>query len=139
MQQSSTSQRDAAFWREQGTTIARRLPPSARNRLAGQTPSVRIHRLVTVMCDRRRSLRSWDERRSAAVERPAIWHMALVALVGITPEWTCRLFAAGFIFMRRTGSAALCANGPVINVLPIAMHVDPDQATLSEVAGNIAS
>ncbi|MGC8025678.1 condensation domain-containing protein, partial [Salmonella enterica] len=46
-------------------------------------------------------------------------------------------FSAGFIFMRRTGSAALCAAGPVINVLPMEMHLEP-QATLYEAAARIS-
>lgn len=61
---------------------------------------------------------------------------ALVAL------WLARLtgqhaFAAGFIFMRRIGSAALCATGPVINVLPLAVHYDPAQP-LTALAGRLA-
>jgi enterobactin synthetase component F len=58
--------------------------------------------------------------------------IALLAL------WVSRLsgqtaFCSGFIFMRRMGSAALCATGPVINVLPVAMRVNPD-ITLTELA-----
>ncbi|XNM64213.1 hypothetical protein ACLK2H_03460 [Escherichia coli] len=30
-------------------------------------------------------------------------------------------YAAGFIFMRRMGSAVLTATGPVLNVLPLAV------------------
>ena len=33
-------------------------------------------------------------------------------------------YAAGFIFMRRMGSAALTSTGPVLNVLPLAVHID---------------
>jgi enterobactin synthetase component F len=42
-------------------------------------------------------------------------------------------YAAGFIFMRRMGSAALTATGPVLNVLPLAIHIDA-QETLAELA-----
>ena len=64
---------------------------------------------------------------------------ALVAL------WLARLtgqndFAAGFIFMRRIGSAALCATGPVIDVLPMAIHYDPAQpltALAARLAGEV--
>ncbi|POZ40403.1 hypothetical protein C3730_25320, partial [Salmonella enterica] len=49
--------------------------------------------------------------------------LALVAL------WLGRLcsrmeYAAGFIFMRRMGSAALTATGPVLNVLPLGVRID---------------
>ena len=62
--------------------------------------------------------------------------------VALLALWVSRLsgqpsFSAGFIFMRRTGSAALCAAGPVINVLPMEMHLEP-QATLYEAAARIS-
>ena len=58
--------------------------------------------------------------------------LALVAL------WLGRLtgrldYAAGFIFMRRMGSAALTATGPVLNVLPLAVNIHP-QECLPELA-----
>ncbi len=37
-------------------------------------------------------------------------------------------YAAGFIFMRRMGSAALTATGPVLNVLPLGIHIDPQES-----------
>jgi enterobactin synthetase component F len=46
-------------------------------------------------------------------------------------------YAAGFIFMRRMGSAALTATGPVLNVLPLAVNIDP-QETLPELALRLA-
>jgi len=129
--QSPTSQRDAAFWLNK----AQQLPTPATlcpQPLAGQTPTTRIHRL-SQLCDRQ----DFTQLVNAGQQQFSVADMAL-ALVAL---WVSRLsghasFSAGFIFMRRTGSAALCANGPVINVLPIEMHLDP-QATLSEVAGNI--
>ncbi|MGX5150001.1 condensation domain-containing protein, partial [Enterobacter hormaechei] len=53
--------------------------------------------------------------------------LALVAL------WLGRLtgrldYAAGFIFMRRMGSAALTATGPVLNVLPLAVNIDAQES-----------
>ena len=42
-------------------------------------------------------------------------------------------YAAGFIFMRRMGSAALTATGPVLNVLPLAVNIHP-QECLPELA-----
>ncbi|HGH4632633.1 TPA: enterobactin non-ribosomal peptide synthetase EntF [Enterobacter kobei] len=63
--------------------------------------------------------------------------LALVTL------WLCRLtgrldYAAGFIFMRRMGSVALTATGPVLNVLPLAVNIDP-QESLPGLALRLAS
>lgn len=126
-------QRDADFWLEK----ARQLPPAATlcpQPLAGQVPTPRIHRLE----------QRCDEQTFAALVQiggqqklnAADMAVALLAL------WVSRLsgqpsFSAGFIFMRRTGSAALCAAGPVINVLPMEMHLEP-QATLYEAAARIS-
>lgn len=49
--------------------------------------------------------------------------------LALTTLWLGRLcnrmdYAAGFIFMRRMGSAALTSTGPVLNVLPLAVHID---------------
>ncbi|MBN6248251.1 hypothetical protein JZM20_36740, partial [Escherichia coli] len=63
--------------------------------------------------------------------------LALAAL------WLGRLcnrmdYAAGFIFMRRLGSAALTATGPVLNVLPLGIHIAA-QETLPELAIRLAA
>lgn len=63
--------------------------------------------------------------------------LALAAL------WLGRLcnrmdYAAGFIFMRRLGSAALTATGPVLNVLPLGIHIAA-QETLPELATRLAA
>lgn len=63
----------------------------------------------------------------------------LLALISL---WLGRLsgrqaFSAGFIFMRRIGSAALCATGPVLNVLPYDVHIAPGQ-TLTGLARDLA-
>ncbi|HBL8183983.1 TPA: enterobactin synthase subunit F, partial [Enterobacter cloacae] len=63
--------------------------------------------------------------------------LALVAL------WLGRLtgrldYAAGFIFMRRMGSAALTATGPVLNVLPLAVNIHPHES-LPELAQRLAN
>ncbi|MDO1871392.1 condensation domain-containing protein, partial [Escherichia coli] len=42
-------------------------------------------------------------------------------------------YAAGFIFMRRLGSAALTATGPALNVLPLGIHIAA-QETLPQLA-----
>lgn len=63
---------------------------------------------------------------------------AALALALVT-LWLGRLcgrmdYAAGFIFMRRMGSAALTATGPVLNVLPLAvnLHATEDLPTLAK-------
>ncbi len=63
--------------------------------------------------------------------------LALAAL------WLGRLcnrmdYAAGFIFMRRLGSAALTATGPVLNVLPLGIHIAA-QETLPQLATRLAA
>ncbi len=128
-QQSPAFTRDAAFWREKAKT----LPAPATvcpQPLAGQVPSVRLHRLAC-HCEAAQiaALVGIETAQQLTASDIAI---ALLAL------WVSRLsgqtaFCSGFIFMRRMGSAALCATGPVINVLPVAMRVNPD-ITLTELA-----
>ncbi len=126
-------QRDADFWLEK----ARQLPPPATlcpQPLAGQTPTPRIHRL-----EQRCDPQAFAELVQCGAQQKLNAADMAVALVAL---WVSRLsgqpsFSAGFIFMRRTGSAALCAAGPVINVLPMEMHLEP-QATLYEAATRIS-
>ena len=62
--------------------------------------------------------------------------------LALTALWLGRLcgrmdYAAGFIFMRRMGSAALTATGPVLNVLPLAVNIDV-QETLAQLATRLS-
>lgn len=62
--------------------------------------------------------------------------------LALTALWLGRLcgrmdYAAGFIFMRRMGSAALTATGPVLNVLPLAVNIDA-QETLAQLATRLS-
>lgn len=132
-QQSPGYQRDADFWLNK----ARQLPTPATlcpQPLAGQAPSTRIHRLAQFCAAQDLApLVSLGQQQQLSAADMA---MALVAV------WVARLtgqahYSAGFIFMRRMGSAALCATGPVINVLPVEMHVAP-QATLADIAAQIS-
>ena len=123
--------RDGEFWRAKGQTLP---PPASLSPLplAGQSASTDLLRhSVTLDRSTFRQLVSQHPQSSAADLA-----FALVAL------WLARLsgqnaFAAGFIFMRRIGSAALCATGPVINVLPMAVEYDPAQP-LSALAAQLA-
>ncbi len=62
--------------------------------------------------------------------------------LALTTLWLGRLcgrmdYAAGFIFMRRMGSAALTATGSVLNVLPLAVNIDA-QETLAQLATRLS-
>ena len=124
-------QRDADFWLESAAAAAagHALPAAA----GRANPTPRIHRL-----EQRCDPQAFAELVQCGAQQLNAADMA-VALLAL---WVSRLsgqpsFSAGFIFMRRTGSAALCAAGPVINVLPMEMHLEP-QATLYEAAARIS-
>ncbi|WP_155483217.1 condensation domain-containing protein, partial [Cronobacter sakazakii] len=130
-QASDACARDAAFWAQQ----VRELPPPATlsdQPLTGQSSTTSLIR---------RSLRFNDAHfatllaNSGGLAAPDV-ALALVAL------WLGRLsgrdaYSAGFIFMRRIGSAALCATGPVLNVLPCPVRIAPEQ-TLAQFAAAFA-
>ncbi|NDJ58516.1 enterobactin synthase subunit F [Enterobacteriaceae bacterium 4M9] len=128
-QEAPAWQRDAEFWSQQ----ARELPSPGSlsdKPLSGQgsTTDILRHKLSFDRNDFRRLVEHGQQQQLSGAD------MAL-ALVSV---WLGRLtnrtqFAAGFIFMRRIGSAALCATGPVLNVLPWAVRI-PAQATLTELA-----
>nr|WP_310617866.1 enterobactin synthase subunit F [Pantoea cypripedii] len=133
-QQSPSFTRDSQFWREKGASLPAPASLSPQP-LAGQSASTDLLRhSLTLDHATFQQLVSQHPQHSAA-------DLAF-ALVGL---WLARLsgqndFSAGFIFMRRIGSAALCATGPVINVLPMAIHYDPAQplATLAnQLAGEV--
>lgn len=112
-------QRDGAFWAGQ----RKQLPPPvslSSAPLPGRAATTDILRLKIAM-----DARAFSQLAQAAgqAQRTEL-ALALVAL------WLGRLtgrldYAAGFIFMRRMGSAALTATGPVLNVLPLAVNINP--------------
>ncbi len=124
--------RDAQFWAQQ----RKQLPPPASLSsapLPGRAASSDILRLKLSA-----SRSAFSQLASAAptCQRTDL-ALALVAL------WLGRLcgrtdYAAGFIFMRRMGSAALSATGPVLNVLPLAVTLDPGE-TLAQLATRLAA
>lgn len=129
--QSDAWQRDGAFWREQ----RKQLPPPAslsNNPLPGRSASADIIRMKLTAPEgafRRLAARMPDVQRADLA-------LALVAL------WLGRLcsrmdYAAGFIFMRRMGSAALTSTGPVLNVLPFGVRLDAAES-LPELAQRLA-
>ena len=135
-QQSAAWQRDRQFWLEKGAALP---APASLSPLplAGQHASTDLRRhSITVDRSAFQKLLEHTGQQNLSAADTAV---ALVAL------WLARLtgqndFAAGFIFMRRIGSAALCATGPVINVLPLAVHYDPAQplaALAARLAGEV--
>ncbi|MGY4493888.1 amino acid adenylation domain-containing protein [Pseudomonas sp. TE3610] len=131
--QGAVCERDAKFWLEKG----RQLPPPvtlSSAPLGGQTASSRVSR-HTLSLD----TQAFDKLMAAQAPTVSRADMAL-ALVNL---WLARLsgqtdFTAGFIFMRRMGSAAASTSGAVINVLPMQVQVAP-HATLAELAQGIGA
>ncbi len=130
--ESEARQRDAAFWAEQ----RRQLPPPASLSpapLAGRSASADILRLKLEFTD--------GEFRQLATQLSGVQRTDLA--LALAALWLGRLcnrmdYAAGFIFMRRLGSAALTASGPVLNVLPLGIHIAA-QETLPELATRLAA
>ncbi|MGO1309896.1 MAG: enterobactin non-ribosomal peptide synthetase EntF [Kluyvera intermedia] len=129
--ESEACQRDKTFWAE----LRKALPSPASLSpapLPGRAESTAIWRLK-LTADRRAFSRLTA---SHPQSQPADLALALAAL------WLGRLcgrsdYAAGFIFMRRMGSAALTATGPVLNVLPLAVTLR-GQETLAELATRLS-
>jgi enterobactin synthetase component F len=126
-------QRDAAFWAEQASQLP---PPASLSELPlsgqGSTTQLIRHKIAFDHEDFRHLTTLGQSQQLSGADMA----LALVSL------WLGRLsnraeFAAGFIFMRRIGSAALCATGPVLNVLPYAVRIAPD-ATLTSLAADLA-
>ncbi|EIX9077151.1 enterobactin non-ribosomal peptide synthetase EntF [Klebsiella variicola] len=125
-------QRDKAFWQAQRQALPAPASLSAAP-LGGRAAGSDIWRMKLEMnADAFRRLAGY-----APQCQPADLALALTTL------WLGRLcnrmdYAAGFIFMRRMGSAALTSTGPVLNVLPLAVHIDA-QETLADLAMRLAA
>lgn len=125
-------QRDKAFWQAQRQALPAPASLSAAP-LGGRAAGSDIWRMKLEMnADAFRRLAS-----HAPQCQPADLALALTTL------WLGRLcnrmdYAAGFIFMRRMGSAALASTGPVLNVLPLAVHIDARE-TLADLAMRLAA
>ncbi|TNV20770.1 enterobactin synthase subunit F [Buttiauxella sp. B2] len=131
--QSDTWKRDAAFWAD----YAKQLPPPATLSTQPLTGPGSTTQLI------RQSL-SFDNADFHSLLEGARAHNLTAAdmALGLVALWLGRLsgradYSAGFIFMRRMGSAALCATGPVLNVLPFGVRIEPN-FTLAELASNLA-
>ena len=125
-------QRDKAFWQAQRQALPAPASLSAAP-LGGRAAGSDIWRMKLEM--------NADAFRRLAGHAPQ-YQPADLALA-LTTLWLGRLcnrmdYAAGFIFMRRMGSAALTSTGPVLNVLPLAVHIDA-QETLADLAMRLAA
>ena len=129
---SEAYQRDGAFWAEQRRQLPSPVSLSSAP-LPGRAATTDILRLKIAADGRAFSQLA----QAAGQAQRTDLALALVAL------WLGRLtgrldYAAGFIFMRRMGSAALTATGPVLNVLPLAVNINP-QESLPELALRLAN
>ncbi|XHI06858.1 enterobactin non-ribosomal peptide synthetase EntF [Enterobacter hormaechei] len=129
---SEAYQRDGAFWAAQRKQLPSPVSLSSAP-LPGRAATTDTLRLKIAMDGRAFSQLA---QKAGQAQRTDL-ALALVAL------WLGRLtgrldYAAGFIFMRRMGSAALTATGPVLNVLPLAVNIRP-QESLPELALRLAN
>ncbi|HIE9579778.1 TPA: enterobactin non-ribosomal peptide synthetase EntF [Klebsiella variicola subsp. variicola] len=125
-------QRDKAFWQAQRQALPAPASLSAAP-LGGRAAGSDIWRMKLEM--------NADAFRRLAGHAPQCQPADLA--LALTTLWLGRLcnrmdYAAGFIFMRRMGSAALTSTGPVLNVLPLAVHIDA-QETLADLAMRLAA
>ncbi|HCB0594821.1 TPA: enterobactin non-ribosomal peptide synthetase EntF [Klebsiella quasipneumoniae subsp. similipneumoniae] len=125
-------QRDKAFWQAQRQALPAPASLSAAP-LGGRAAGSDIWRMKLEM--------NADAFRRLASHVPQCQPADLA--LALTTLWLGRLcnrmdYAAGFIFMRRMGSAALTSTGPVLNVLPLAVHIDA-QETLADLAMRLSA
>ncbi|MCQ8357459.1 enterobactin non-ribosomal peptide synthetase EntF [Klebsiella pneumoniae] len=125
-------QRDKAFWQAQRQALPAPASLSAAP-LGGRAAGSDIWRMKLEM--------NADAFRRLASHAPQCQPSDLA--LALTTLWLGRLcnrmdYAAGFIFMRRMGSAALTSTGPVLNVLPLAVHIDARE-TLADLAMRLAA
>lgn len=125
-------QRDKAFWQAQRQALPAPASLSAAP-LGGRAAGSDIWRMKLEM--------NADAFRRLASHAPQCQPADLA--LAFTTLWLGRLcnrmdYAAGFIFMRRMGSAALTSTGPVLNVLPLAVHIDARE-TLADLAMRLAA
>ncbi|WP_413498124.1 enterobactin synthase subunit F [Buttiauxella gaviniae] len=131
--ESDAWKRDATFWAEK----AKQLPPPA----TLSTQPLTSHGSTTQLIRQSLSFGRADFQR--LVEHARLHNLTAADMaLGLVALWLGRLsgrneYSAGFIFMRRMGSAALCATGPVLNVLPFGVRIEPG-FTLVDLAANLA-
>lgn len=127
-QQSAAMQRDAAFWRQHCATLP--TPVS----LAGPVVRQSQSRARALRC--RTHIAAVQLEELLMDDRPAAnTVMAALAIYLYRMSGETHL-TIGFPFMRRMGSAALNAVGPVVNILPLQLVLQPEM-TLAQIAINL--
>lgn len=132
-QHSATYQKDKHYWLEKVTQLPDPLS-LAQAPLNGETASPQVIRHAIHFSAQQ--LASLHQHLAEAGLTPVDTAVTLVN------TWLAHLtgqqpFSAGFIFMRRMGSAALSAVGPVINVLPMSVGYQPTD-TFAEFAERLS-
>ncbi|MBB1200247.1 enterobactin non-ribosomal peptide synthetase EntF [Enterobacteriaceae bacterium 89] len=124
-------QRDGAFWAELRKSLPSpaSLSPAPLPGRANTTDIWRLKLTADKQAFSQLTAASGSQRTDLALALAALW---LGRLTGRND------YAAGYIFMRRLGSAALTATGPVLNVLPLAVTINP-QETLAELANRLGA
>ncbi len=130
-QQSPACERDRHFWRETVSTLAAPLTLSAQPVNSAAPHRELIRQRLAFDGNHFRTLCAASPQCSAADIALALINLWL-SRVSNRPQ-----FSAGFIFMRRIGSSALTASGPVLNVLPYETRLQPGM-TLAQLAGELA-
>ena len=130
---SPQAQKDADFWRQQMADLP---PPVTLSDHALDTARLTTNVIRHAVALPEGALVRLDQLGESAQVTGVDMALTLLAL------WVARLsgeshYAAGMVFMRRLGSAALKATGPVVNVLPLGIALDLD-APLANNAQHLA-
>lgn len=132
-QNSPERKRDADFWRQR----IERMPPAL---TLSDKPFTITTSYVTLLRHQMDfdmvNFTTIDKRLRAEGLTTADTILALISL------WAGRIsnqqdFSLGFVFMRRIGSAALCATGPVLNILPYEVHIAAEM-TFTQLSHSLA-
>ncbi|EHD23287.1 MULTISPECIES: amino acid adenylation domain-containing protein [Brenneria] len=127
-QSSASCRRAAAFWQEHARDLP--APVSLAGEVCSPVPqgARTLHHRLNLAVSPFEALNADED---LARAEPAEIVMAALYIYLYRMSGSPRL-SVGFPFMRRMGSAALCAIGPVVNVLPLQLTLRPD-ITLAEV------
>lgn len=126
-ERSPACQQAAAFWREHAGELPTPVSLAADVCAPAPAETRTLHQQVTVPVAPFVAL---AEQRFGGKVQPAEIAMAALAVYLYRMSGESRL-SVGFPFMRRMGSAALCACGPVVNVLPLQLTLQPDMTLVS--------
>lgn len=125
-ERSSAYQQSATFWREHASELPTPVSLAADVCEASPQGIRTLQQRVTLPAAPFVAL---AEQRFGAQLQPAEIAMAALAVYLYRMSGESRL-SVGFPFMRRMGSAALCACGPVVNVLPLQLTLQPEMTLI---------